>query len=286
MLANKEIRRYSGDTRIWVGKYRNLTNLPHWHPDDELIYADKGEAAVYIDGKTYNLKEGNAIFIFSQSAHHIRASEGSVLSFFLFDHKLIRDIVADEAPDNPLLSGDYGLKELFGVINAELSSGARLKALSANNRIQRLIIDIYENEPTSKRAAADDYLSERYKSLLRDIDEKYAEYTFEEAAAFISLSESYFSKFFKKMADMTFTQYLNLVRVEKAVGMIRQGGFTVTQTAIACGFGTIRNFNRVFKAVTGYSPATLPPDYSVLEIHPSYGTDENFEPTSEGSELI
>ena len=35
----------------------------------------------------------------------------------------------------------------------------------------------------------------------------------------------------------------------------------MTEISIACGFGTIRNFNRVFKEFTGYSPKKLPENY-------------------------
>lgn len=286
MLANKELREYSGAVRVWVGKYRNLTNLPHWHPDDELIYADKGCATVFIDGNAYLLEEGKSIFISSQVIHHIKADDGSILSFFLFDHKLVREIIADRVLVCPVLSGDYCLLGLYEKINAELSSDGRLKALSINNRIERLMIDLFSNEPTRESAKTDDYLTERYKLLLKDIDERYAEYSLTEAARFTSLSESYFSRFFAKMADMTFTQYLNLVRVEKAIELLRANAGTVTQIAIASGFGTIRNFNRVFKAVTGYSPAALPKEYDVLQIHPSYGVERSFNPTLNDSELI
>jgi len=286
MLINREVRKYSGSVRVWVGKYKNLTNLPHWHSDNELVFAEKGNANVYIDGKTFNLDEGKGIYIASNCMHYIKAENGSILTFFLFDKEISVKIVGNKVLNCPVLNNNYNLKNLYNLIDKELAGPSPLSALSVNNRIERLMIDIFTNEEVSEIIVQDDYLVERYKKLLIDINEHYAEYTLESAAKFTALSESYFSKFFKKMANMTFTQYLNLVRVEKAIEMIRSGGSTMTGIAISCGFGTIRNFNRVFKSITGYSPRELPSTYNTLNMHPVYGIESSFDPTSADSELM
>ena len=75
----------------------------------------------------------------------------------------------------------------------------------------------------------------------------------------MGFSEAYFSKFFKKIAGMTFSQYLNRVKVEEAVRLLRENkGLPVTEIAFRCGFNTIRNFNRIFKEVTGCTPCPKP----------------------------
>ena len=62
---------------------------------------------------------------------------------------------------------------------------------------------------------------------------------------------------------MTFTGYLSAVRISNAVRMLNESTLSMTEISRACGFGTIRSFNRVFKSVTGYSPSTLPSGYKV-----------------------
>ncbi len=286
MLINREVRKYSGSVRVWVGKYRNLTNMHHWHSDNELVFAEKGAATVYIDGKTFRLNEGYGIYIAPNSTHYLKADNGSILAFFLFDKELSAKIVNGKALRSPLLENNYRLKTLYGLIDEELSDGSPLSALSVNNRVERLMIDIFMHERVTDTDGKNGYLIDRYRSLLTEINERYAEYTIEDAAKFVSLSVSYFSRFFKKMADTTFTQYLNLVRVEKAIESIRAGNDTMTAIAISCGFGTIRNFNRVFKDVTGYCPRELPAYYDILMMHPTYGVESSFDPTSSDSELM
>lgn len=55
MLAKFEKRAYAGSERVWVGKYRNLHNIAHWHMEHELIACAEGSAKVMLDDTTYRL---------------------------------------------------------------------------------------------------------------------------------------------------------------------------------------------------------------------------------------
>ena len=46
MLANFEQRSYKDYGRVWVGRYRNLHNLAHWHLEHEIIYIEDRKAHV------------------------------------------------------------------------------------------------------------------------------------------------------------------------------------------------------------------------------------------------
>ena len=63
MLANFEKRNYNGKERVWVGRYRNLQNLPHWHLESELIYVESGEIIVSDNHEKYPLATRDAIFL-------------------------------------------------------------------------------------------------------------------------------------------------------------------------------------------------------------------------------
>ena len=127
----------------------------------------------------------------------------------------------------------------------------------------------------------------RYKNLLDEIENKYSYITFSDAAAFMGLSEPYFSKFFRKISGMTFSQYLNSVKLRHAIAMLqdRKSDLSVTEISTLCGFDTIRHFNRVFKDITGMPPRDLPADY-VLEDRPIRTIRDAFNPTLQNSELL
>ena len=46
MLGKFEKRYFQNEEKVWLGKYRNLTNILHWHPECELIRIVKGEAKI------------------------------------------------------------------------------------------------------------------------------------------------------------------------------------------------------------------------------------------------
>lgn len=39
MLAKFERRAFTEGCKVWLGKYRSLHNIPHWHYEHELVVA-------------------------------------------------------------------------------------------------------------------------------------------------------------------------------------------------------------------------------------------------------
>lgn len=125
-----------------------------------------------------------------------------------------------------------------------------------------------------------------YKELLNHIDQNYDYLTFKDAADFMGLSETYFSKLFKNLCGMTFSQYVNVVRVEKAIELLTsENAYSVTEIASICGYSSIRHFNRSFLQITGYSPRSLPSDYQ-LDFKQFKTVADSFDPTLDESKLI
>lgn len=76
------------------------------------------------------------------------------------------------------------------------------------------------------------------------------------------MNPAYFSRLFHSLTGMTFSQYSNRVRVEKAVEILKSNDdVSMTEVSLRCGFDSIRNFNRIFKKYTGYTPRSLPKDF-------------------------
>ena len=70
-------------------------------------------------------------------------------------------------------------------------------------------------------------------------------------------SANYFSRIFRKEIGVGFNAYLNCYRVDKAREMLEETELSVGEIAFICGFGSISQFNRVFKSVAGISPRTF-----------------------------
>ena len=68
-----------------------------------------------------------------------------------------------------------------------------------------------------------------------------------------NLSKAAFCRYFKKMTQLTFTEFLNQYRIEQAKRLLKSNK-NVTETCYECGFESLSYFNRIFKKVVGENP--------------------------------
>lgn len=285
MLANHEHRVYPDHSLVWVGKYRNLKNISHWHFDHEIAVCESGEALISLDQETYTLRKGQCIYLRGQSVHSILSAPGTTLYVSLFSDDLIRRITDNYCLAHPVFTDNFRVLETLERIRAAGFKKERFYDEISNALIQQLIAGIFSVLEIQESAVSTSEATERYKKLLYDIDEHAEDYSFSRAVEYMNMSEAYFSRFFKKISGMTFSMYLNHIRVNKAIDLIRSRNMSMTDIAMNCGFETIRNFNRVFKQITGYSPRELPDGY-VLNLRSNSGNDTDFDPTITTSELM
>ena len=60
MIARYEQSVLSGRSQVTVQRYMGLQNLPHWHIESELIFAQKGSAEVMSENTVYTLTQPKA----------------------------------------------------------------------------------------------------------------------------------------------------------------------------------------------------------------------------------
>lgn len=285
MLAKFEKRAYSGSEKVWVGKYRNLRNISHWHMEHELIACKDGSAQVMLDDCIYPIFKGQCIFCRSSSVHYIDAEENSTLLVCLFNEKINSSFAIGLALQNPVFDDCFNILDTLSEIRRELKEKRIFFEEKTEAMISKMLVDIFRNLPLTNTPAAKPEIS-RYKQLLNKIDSEYEFITFSEAANFMNLSESYFSKYFKKQAGITFSQYLNVVKVEKAIEILNaEHDVKISDVMLRCGFDTIRSFNRQFRNITGYTPKTIPAGY-VLNTRSVPAVQDTFDPTMENTVLL
>jgi len=78
---------------------------------------------------------------------------------------------------------------------------------------------------------------------------------FREIAKRVGMSEAGFSRFFKRATGRTFTQYVQEVRIAEACRLLGETELTVTYIAHASGFGSLTQFNRIFRRFKGCTPS-------------------------------
>jgi AraC-like DNA-binding protein len=80
-------------------------------------------------------------------------------------------------------------------------------------------------------------------------------------ARMAGISKDYFSRIFRSVTGLNYSKWLNMIRLEKATGLLADRELTLTEIAMLSGFQSISSFNRVFRTEKGMSPG----EYRALE---------------------
>ena len=74
-------------------------------------------------------------------------------------------------------------------------------------------------------------------------------------AAELEMTESAFSRFFRRATGNTFTDFVNQVRVNRACQLLMESDRFITHICYEVGFNNVANFNRRFLSVKGMTPS-------------------------------
>lgn len=266
MQARREQWQYKDGSKVWLGRYRNSHNMPHWHYDCELLYVEHGALNIFCNGESYTANEKQVFFIDSKQVHYMHAlSADTIVKMIIFNYDIIKPFAEKLTLSSPLLSEDYDFLDMYEILKSELKNEQDFYGYVTAQIILLYIIKAFRKEQTTVKEKTDRVI-ERFKTLLSEIDEKYEFYDLNSAAEHMFMNPAYFSTLFHKLTGMTFSRYLNYVKCENAVAILNSGeSVPMTEIALRCGFTTIRNFNRIFKSYTGYSPKSLPKDFVMQE---------------------
>lgn len=137
--------------------------------------------------------------------------------------------------ETPVITSDrlQAMVELLNVFAQYLSDYASRRAISTS-----------ADEPKPVASAKEFVLSHAEEPI-----------TLAQVVRHVNVDRFYFCRLFKKATSMTLTEYVARVRVEKAKTLLVDPSLRISEIVFAAGFGSIPQFNSVFKRIAGM-PAT------------------------------
>jgi AraC-like DNA-binding protein len=81
------------------------------------------------------------------------------------------------------------------------------------------------------------------------------EITLEEIAGLVSMTVPSFCRYFKKITNKTFIQFVNEYRLVHASKLLAEKPLSITEVCFESGFNNFSHFNKSFKAFTGQNPS-------------------------------
>lgn len=262
MLAMREKRTTSQDP-VWLARWINLKNNYHWHEETEIVFCQSGSASVFIENNEMSISCGESVFISGEQIHKIESFEGAIVITILIDGTLASS-VTDLTPKNEKLTQNHDIVAYYDTVKAEQLLKRDFYSSVIRAETIRLLANILRLEPLEKNERSVMTKYDHYKQILSELQRDFAYINFEEACRRFSYSPSHFSRLIVTLTGTSFTNYMNLLRISHAIELLNSDNPPlVTEVSRICGFSSIRNFNRCFKSLTGYSPKSIPKDFSL-----------------------
>lgn len=127
-----------------------------------------------------------------------------------------------------------------------------------NSPFESLLHEVYtkflKDKKSSKKTPA--WVKDLKEIIQDQID---AQFTFDlkKISSDLELNPSYLSREFSKyFEDLNFGDYVRKLRIEKAINLIQNSTYTLTEIAYMTGFSDQSHFTRIFKLHTGKNPST------------------------------
>jgi xylan 1,4-beta-xylosidase len=246
----------------------------HWHREMELLLVLKGRVLVTVGGRKYDLAEDDILLINSGEMHSTLRGEDNILVAIQLNPGFCGNIYPDlekmvfhwpaEAKDKASLRFFRQMRFFIARMVEEYRRTEPGMELAIEGLLNTMMFFLVRHIPATKLPAPnesekeDQYQHQRIRRISGYINEHYAEkISLESLARQVYLSPYYLSHFFKKKMGFTFQEYLNFVRLQKAVELVSQTDKQINAISQLCGFPGSKSFNRVFKNYYGITPRVM-----------------------------
>lgn len=273
ILEQKEDAKH-GESFFPIQKY--ITSLTpeypvlttHWHEEAEFTLITEGQGTYHIELTEYGIEPNDLIFVTPLALHSAAALKGCRLlsETYVFHtnflggnstdicstkylHPLAHHEMALPGVIKPGHPAYLSLRKIFGQISSLYDGGIpgyelALKALLLQAIF--LLLQFKEAAPASDGPNA--LHSEKLKTVLDYMELHYMDaIAVSDLAGLCYFSEYHFMRFFKKHMNMTCIEYLNNLRLEKAVELLEDDNASILEVSLSVGFSNLSYFHRAFK---------------------------------------
>ncbi|NND16032.1 MAG: helix-turn-helix transcriptional regulator [Eudoraea sp.] len=244
----------------------------HYHPELELVYVRGGSGRRQIGSHVSYYSDSTLILIGSNLPHcgfTDRLTENKDETVL----QMREDFLGNEFFNSPELAK---IRTMFEKAKGGIAFrgqtkklvGSKLEELGDQPEFSRLIsvleilqllgssdeFRVLNAEGYSLEASVKD--NDRISIVFNFVKQNYKEeIALETIADIVSMTIPSFCRYFKKMTNKTFTQFVNEYRLVHASKLLAEKPMTITEVCYESGFNNFSHFSKTFKAFTGHSPS-------------------------------
>lgn len=245
----------------------------HYHEEYELHLIVETRGKVFVGDYIGQFEPGHLVLTGPRLPHNWISADVSTEGVELrdmalqFSHEpleLISKTIPEVREIMPLLERARNGIEFFGMSDLAQQYFIQIRE---SNGLQRFIHFLefmqelsycqdYQLLSTSQLQSFDDDASLAQVSAIVNYITEHCETQFSmaELAQRVGMSESKFSRFFKRATGNSFTDFVNRLRINKACQLLMETDRYITNVCYDVGFNNVANFNRRFLALKGMTP--------------------------------
>ncbi len=250
----------------------NQNNRWHYHPEIELVYVNGGTGKRQIGSHVSHYTNGDLILIGSNLPHcgltdkltgnksetvvQMKADFLGSDFFGIPEMKKIRDLfeiskggIAFQGRIKKKIGEKMELLEYQTDFQRLLSILNILNELGNSNDYKVLNAEGYSMEAEVKDNDRINVVFNHVKTHFKE------EIPLEEIAKKVSMTIPSFCRYFKKITNKTFVQFVNEYRLVHASKLLGEQTLSITEVCFESGFNNFSHFNKSFKTFTGQNPS-------------------------------
>lgn len=250
---------------FWFQLLKNDSERKIWHPEIEIIFLLQGKGRIYFsDLKTvYTLKEKDILVV---NAFEVQEFEldynGTALSFMIspeFVQNVAPELLRYRINCRSFLHVEEK-QQAYNVLRRDLAKAflefykKEAENVYLKGSVAAILGDLEHYFLDKSQLLENSGIQATMKTLTHYIHEHYKEHlTLDELAKHTYLSKTYISRCFSRCFGVSFTAYLDLLRLTLAVQLLKGQG-NLTDIAEECGFANVNAMIQAFKRYRGMTP--------------------------------
>lgn len=250
--------------------YLNLSSATHktelqWHREPEIVYVIEGKSECSRNGETQLVEQGDFILFNSEDVHLVRPAEGADCRLlcinFSFEYirmfcKSIDTLYFDVSSAPEVRPAITAVLQKIALVDAAGDYASLIRIAYINELYYLLLTQCVGYRRASGSAQGPKRDFSYAKTAIAYINENFRrEISLDEISGVVNLSPSYFSKYFKNVTQVSFSEYLANLRLENAINDMLTHNTTVSTAAFENGFANVKSFITQCKKVYNCTPA-------------------------------
>lgn len=269
--------------QFFIRKYSSSTDL-HRHEYMQINYISKGSGTHFINNNEFTITKGDIFVIPPYIPHRIISNKDEKLQIVefefvpvfinegfeesknlesFFDFAYIEPFFVSESKLKPRLNlvgtEQMEVENLLDEVYMEYREKRQGYSLVAKSLLLKLLVIVGRRYSSELESSDQHPVFERYRDKIYEsieyINSNYMnEFKLDEIARKFYFSPSYFSYLFKCITGKTFVEYVNNLRISKAMELLVSTDKKIIEISFDIGFNNVTHLNRLFKRATGLTP--------------------------------